>query len=443
MSMSAAPDLDARVRRVEQWLTAILHHQPGTPDESARTIGSWSIDELTALATDQGVLIQLTQELTQLTTTTRTFFMLAPPRGIPYSAAQWHRLKVLACAAAGAVGDGACVELRAAAELDPELTQLADRAAAARMRGDAYDVIRRGALLHTDVAMASPIQPQRRPVDASASGGLSVRAFDGQQTDLELRAPHWMMARALLDALRPAHDAMVRAWYQATSTWMQQQLIGDTKHFAHGRTLFPEAADLWFVSGCQHEWLATSSVQVVARTSVLPQGIVLDIGSERSELRDAETFFRRALAVDKTHADARLRLGHVLLVQGQFKEAADELQRASIASNDRLFQYFASLYLGAAQERLDQVERARGSYRRAAALYPAAQSPRLALSALAWRRGEQGIALSELQSVADAPGAGARSRRDDPWWTYHLLPERDVDVLFEAIWRPFRLDQPR
>jgi len=443
MSMSAAPDLDARILRVDQWLRAILHHQPGLPDESTRAVGSWSIEELNALAIDQGVLVQLTQNLTQLTTTTRPFFTLTPPRGIPYSAAQWRRLKVLACAVAGAVGDRACVELRAAAELDPDLTQLADRAAAARMQGDAYDVIRRGALLHADIAMAGPIWPKGQPVDASASGGLSVRAFDGQQTDLELRAPHWMMARALLDAVRPAHDAMVRAWYQATSTWMQQQLIADTKHLAHGRTLFPEAADLWFVSGCQHEWLATSSVQTVARTSVLPQGVVLDIGSQRSELKDAETFFRRALALDPTHADARLRLGHVLLAQGQFREAADELQLASNARNDRLFQYFASLYLGAAQERLDQVEPARGSYRRAAELYPNAQSPRLALSALAWRRGEHGIALSEIQSVADAPRAGARSRRDDPWWKYNLLPERDVDVLFEAIWRPFLLDQPR
>ena len=268
--MSAAPDLDARVLRVEQWLKAILHHQPGTPDESGRTVGSWSIDELNALAAGQGVLIQLTQNLTQLTTTTRAFFRLAPPRGIPYSAAQWRRLQVLACAAAGAVGDSACIELRAAAELDSELTQLADRAAAARTRGDAYDVIRRGALLHTDVAMAGPIRPQRPAVDASASGGLLVRAFDGQQTDLELRAPHWMMARALLDAVRPAHDAMVRAWYQATSTWMQQRLVADTKHFARGRTLFPEAADLWFVSGCQHEWLATSSVQTMTSGSNPP-----------------------------------------------------------------------------------------------------------------------------------------------------------------------------
>jgi hypothetical protein len=50
---------------------------------------------------------------------------------------------------------------------------------------------------------------------------LLVRAFDGQQLDLEFPAPHWLLARALLDTVRPQHDAMVRAWYQATGTWMQ------------------------------------------------------------------------------------------------------------------------------------------------------------------------------------------------------------------------------
>jgi hypothetical protein len=78
------------------------------------------------------------------------------------------------------------------------------------MRGDANDVVRRGALLHTDIAMAGPIRPRERSADASASGGLLVRAFDGRQIDLELRAPHWLMTRTLLDAVRPGHDAMVR-----------------------------------------------------------------------------------------------------------------------------------------------------------------------------------------------------------------------------------------
>jgi tetratricopeptide (TPR) repeat protein len=266
-----------------------------------------------------------------------------------------------------------------------------------------------------------------------------VRAFDGQQIDLELRAPHWLMARAMLDAVRPGRDAMVRAWYQATGTWMQQQLIADTTHLTHGRTMFPEAADLWFLSGCQHERLGTSAVQALARTSVLPQGIVLDIGSERSELRDAQTFFRRALVLDHTHTDARLRLGHALLTRGQFKDAADELQLVFTASNDRLLQYFASLFLGAAQERLNQVEQARRSYRHAAELYPKAQSPRLALSALAWRRGERDTALSEIHSVIDPSGVGAMSPHDDPWWGYNTLPERNVDMLFDDLWRPFLL----
>jgi tetratricopeptide (TPR) repeat protein len=170
---------------------------------------------------------------------------------------------------------------------------------------------------------------------------------------------------------------------------------------------------------------------------------VLDIGSERTELKDAETSFRRALTLDQDLTDAHLRLGHVLLTRGQFQEAAYELQLALTASHDRLIQYFGSLYLGAAQERLNHVEPARRSYRHAAELYPKAQSPRLALSALAWRRGERGTALTEIHSVTDPPDVGATSRNDDPWWDYDTLPERNVDTLFDALWRPFLLDPAR
>jgi hypothetical protein len=81
VSLPAATDLDVRVLRLEQWLKAVLHHQPGTTDESVRAIGSWSIDELNTLAIDQGVLIQLTQNLTQLTTTTRAFSYSGRPEG--------------------------------------------------------------------------------------------------------------------------------------------------------------------------------------------------------------------------------------------------------------------------------------------------------------------------------------------------------------------------
>ena len=92
LSASAATDLDARVQRLEQWLKAVLHHQPGTTDDSVRAVGAWSIDELNSLAIDQGVLVQLTQNLTLLSTASRPPFIIAGFRRIPYSAAQLHRL---------------------------------------------------------------------------------------------------------------------------------------------------------------------------------------------------------------------------------------------------------------------------------------------------------------------------------------------------------------
>jgi hypothetical protein len=64
-----------------------------------------------------------------------------------------------------------------------------------------------------------------------------------------------------------------------------------------------------------------------------------------------------------------------------------------------------------------------------------AQSPGLALSALARSRGDRDGALRELKRVFDLP-AGV-PERDDPWWTYYVAQARNADDLLEQMRRPF------
>ena len=50
------------------------------------------------------------------------------------------------------------------------------------------------------------------------------------------------------------------------------------------------------------------------RSVVAPAGTIFAIGSDRVELRQAEGFYRRALAADSSLPELHLHLGHVLLL---------------------------------------------------------------------------------------------------------------------------------
>jgi tetratricopeptide (TPR) repeat protein len=159
------------------------------------------------------------------------------------------------------------------------------------------------------------------------------------------------------------------------------------------------------------------------------------VESERGELRQAEGYFRRALEIAPDHVEARLRLGRVLGLVGRHDDAARELRRALPSAGEDVLRYYGELFLGAEEEALKQYDAAFDAYRRAAALYPTAQSPWLALSSLGRRRGDRAAALRALQQLFDLPSD--RLERDDPWWTYHVAQARNADRLLEALRQPF------
>jgi hypothetical protein len=230
------------------------------------------------------------------------------------------RLRLLSCAAASiVVTDRSCVLRKARFLLDEELLLLGERVEAARKQGQLDYVLRRAAMLHADVAMSSGSE-----LFDSGSTQLvgAVRRLtigeDGRNTATYFGAIHWDIARSLLDVVRPAGDPMVLLWYQATATWMQANAYHeDTDHLVQGVRLFPKDATLLPLSGCEHELFAPPSIQAATRSIVLPPGYELAVKSDETELRDAEALFRRALAQQPEHLEARLRLGRVLLMRGR------------------------------------------------------------------------------------------------------------------------------
>jgi len=457
----SADPRDARILRVEQWLKATLHHTPGEADEAAALVGSWSDDDLRALWTDASTLVALMRN------TKLTRIIVHPGNAhddgqrVRYTEPQLQRLRVLACAASGKatwteifptiLTDPICVA--APTMIDGELRALSARAAASKRKGDANFLVRRAAVLHADIAVAPPAA-REHPDTASPQKGhdlapgprqIRLHIDDGRGTGVRDVPIHWMIGRKLLDEVRtpgsrdpdPGRDEMVRLWYRASLAWMELHEDYDTTHLAHAIGIFHADPDIAFLAGCQQEAFAASKIQTAANSGAFPKGFGLDVVTDREELIRAEALFRRVLSVKPDAIEARLRLGHVLLRLGRYQEAAVELRQAVplLAADDQL-QYDGELFLGAAEEEIGEYDASHAAFARAASLYPAAQSPWLALSELAWRRRDRAGALQALQRVFALPATAAA--RHDPWWFYQIAQARNANALLDDLRRPFR-----
>jgi tetratricopeptide (TPR) repeat protein len=449
---AATPDdPGSRVARVEGWLNAVLEHVPGGPDATVVGIAGWSTDDLNVFRIDLRVFVQLTRDprlssfkipakeldcvdcfaARRDTTQARR---LVPEQRIRYTDEQLHRLKVLACAAAGTIDGDDCKQLKADREIGGNLRVLAGLAAAARRDGDANYTLRRAALLHTDVAIVTA--GSLRPVEISATDptpSVRVHMVDGQAAGVGIGEVHWAIGRDLIDAIRPRPDAMARLWYVATSAWMQRDQQYDPGHLQRARELFPDDASIAFLSGTHAETFASPAIQSALKTAVLPTGLTLRMGNESSELKTAEAMLQRAVQIDPSFPEAHVHLAHVLLARGKPQAAVAEL--TAVETPDPLLRYYADMFLGAAEEALLHPDAARAAYERAAALFPRAQSPLLALSALYARRSDRGGATKAIGSVFDLP-QDAQSR-DDPWWRYTTVQGRDAGELLDRLRAPF------
>jgi len=440
-----------RIQRLKQWMSAVDRHEPGATDDPAIAVGGWSNAELRGVWIDVYVLTELMRNI-RLTRFLIRSDSKSGATEIRYTSWQIRQIRVFACAASGMLARSDCAQLyKAAMGGDDELVRLSEHAAAERSeRGDDNYLVRRGALLHADVAMLVPravVEPfANRPVGAAAIGPQTWRMdiSDGRELNVGPSALHWDIARLALDQVRPAasdrpapgRDPMVRAWYRATAAWMQNREDHDTLHLDHARTIFPDDPDILFLSGCQRESYAAPAIQAATRAVTLPAGLTAGVRSDREELRLAEDFFKRALAKQPDIGETHLRLGRVLGLEGRHAEAAGEIRQAMMILADSQLRYYGELFLGAEEEALGRFDAARDAFDRAAALFPSAQSPLVALSELAKRRGDRAGALAAIQRLFALPPAG-REGRDDPWWSYHTAQARNADELVDAVRAPF------
>src|SRR5579871_424883 len=333
LAAAAGPRPPDHIERARQWVEDVIHHQPGTMDEAASDVASWSNRDLQTLWIDLTTIGEL------LYRPKLSYFTLVDPKTsrkkpINYTPDDLDKLKKIATRARDVFG--------------------------------ADGTLRRGALLHADIAMNTPFAPDATGAsNPFAPVRVTVQIGDGQAFDIGLTAIHWETARMLID--RSPRDGFARDWYRATSAWMAQREDHDVDHVDHAIQLFPDDPDLLFLDGCLHEVLASPQIQSSVQSLHLPSGFLMNVGTPRAELKLAENALRRAAFDRPERAEGHLHYGRVLDRLGEHDAAVAELSRASGALSDDTLEYVADLFLGSAHASAGHLDAARAAYESAEA----------------------------------------------------------------------------
>jgi tetratricopeptide repeat protein len=428
-AQSSAPDeVSSRLTRFEAWLKAIEQHRPGALDDSVRLVNLWNQEQLRLIWIDVSTVVSLVREPSV------TLFFVSEPAG----PARQGRL----VGPPRATAPRPTQVLYTIGELR-RLRELAKRISPTSTPGPENNILKRGALLHADVAILEPSGAGSADPFRPGPGGTLLLMEDGQQTGLLGRVSHWDMGRRLLDRVRPpesrrslttmpdpASDDGVRRWYVASGAYMTRIRRVEPSHFARALELFPNDPEVLFLAASAHESFAGVRTQSVMRSMKVPRDVTFDIQDEGAELRRAEQLYKRALERNPSMVEARIRLGRVLGRRGRHDEAVKQLLQGKSAT-EPLLQYYAHLFLGAEFEALGNGAEARQSYERAAVLAPTAQSPLLGLSRLADQAGDRAAARDFIARVLKLPVN--EPERADPLWVYEVVQARAVDGLLADL----------
>lgn len=299
-----------------------------------------------------------------------------------------------------------------------------------------------------------------KPVPPLLTTNRLVLHMDGQLLGDVVASWNWPFARRLLDlvgadkrALRqpqPRPDPFVGAWYHTTTAYMfASGSYGDaTPHLQHATDILPDDARILFHRGCYAEILGLPMHQaLLSERDVVGQRAggryfggpptwtdpgsapALRIPSAEKTNAEAERLFRRALAIDPSLLEARVRLARLLDLRKRHEEAAAELKTV-LAGNPRgVVGFYAHLFAGRVAQTMGRAGEASRHYQDALTLFPDAQSALLASSQVGLLGADVPAALAPVQRL------GARSAvfTADPWWQYHLGAGRDAADLLKAL----------
>lgn len=317
--------------------------------------------------------------------------------------------------------------------------------------------LERAAVLHGDaiVFAARLPAPPADARDVRTGEPRLVSSTDGEYQGIVRPSWHSTFATALLDRVqpRPSADPFVRRWYHAIVAYlMAYHRYGEAAvPLQHAIELIRDDAVLLFDRACLAEVTGLPRNQQVlmdprARQadSSAPDSLPGRTGlsqaqritrstptTETAANAEAERLFRRVLAIDVSRADARLRLGRLLVVRKRYAEADVELARTLATTRDRPTAYLAHLFAARANAHLGRLDAARAHVEAALASFPDAQSGLIAQSQLALQRADVAGALAPIERLAAINHARQPA---DPWLDYDAGPGRDASALLVDLW---------
>ena len=135
---------------------------------------------------------------------------------------------------------------------------LADLAGASRKRGDDNFVLKRGALLHWPTSQSSTLVRSSRSMRAART---RRSRSESTWSTASRRPSAWERSTGKSGAccsIASSRNTMrwPSLWYRATSAWMQRDAQYNPIHLDHALAMFPNDADLLFLSGTQSETYA-------------------------------------------------------------------------------------------------------------------------------------------------------------------------------------------
>ena len=302
----------------------------------------------------------------------------------------------------------------------------------------------KGLVLHTDLALH-----ERATGGGAAAGvGPSIWLLDTERVASLRRTFQWDAGRRLATALarRPQGAPIARAWFRAVAALMQQwgEFGAVRVHLDQAAGLFPDDAVIVLYRGTLHQAYADARVQtyVARQRRRQMRGVVRDedvdafsanvastaaIQSAGLELDFAEAALRRAMALDPSLVEARIRLAHVLEARGKAEEGAALAREALATPLPPFLDYYGAMVLGRNEAQLGHAAEARAAFARAVAVFPHAQSARVASSASELAEGRAGDALA---AILAGIGPDAPASRGDPWaWCFRRHEPQASDLV--------------
>jgi tetratricopeptide (TPR) repeat protein len=275
---------------------------------------------------------------------------------------------------------------------------------------------------------------------------LETGYFLLQKDDANRAVAHLSIARSIVDWQPWARVIRIRADIEARHASLRRDIyIGIVwtlqtnrlleplqQHLARTREYFADDAMVLLALGSLEEVRGTG-VEVNATNPPNRQMVIPRVAwrrlSQKARWEKAIEYYRAALKADPSLVEARVRLGRVLRLRGELKEARKELEAAEVSARasapdpmpafgpPMVMPYLKEMFLAEVIEEEGGAAAALTRYQDIVRRWPSCQSGLLALSRAYEARGDREAALNALHALFRE-----QSNRlcVDPWWTYNL-----------------------